>query len=142
MCWRPSAISATQDSCAKLTLAGIILVRFFLDKVGTRGEVDLLLQLGAAIVGDVNGAGKFNETVAKTAGGLFGADIVLDVPELGIHPAQPVCQLHQLVAVEHPATDKRTQGLQLGRHILQLGLVADPLRLDLEDGDLVDDLTD
>ena len=130
-------------SCAgSAPLAGIVLVRFFLDKVGARGKVELILQLGAAVVDDLNGASNFNETVAKTASGFFGADIVLDVPELGIHPAQPVCQLHQLVAVEHPATDKRTQGLQLGHHILQLGLVADPRRLDLENGDLVDDLTD
>ena len=40
------------------------------------------------------------------AGDLFSVDIVLDVPELGIYPAQTVCQFHQLVTVEHPATDK------------------------------------
>src|SRR5690606_28027741 len=106
-----------------------------------REEIDLLLECGAPVVLLVDRACKLHEGCAEILFRLALPDVVLDHPERfvdGLELAFETAHLRAVVEIGFPS------GFEHGKLVTDIGelcLVRQPLRLDAQNGDLVDELT-
>src|SRR5690606_12105134 len=120
----------------------VVLVGLFLDQRGAELAVDIALDRGALVVAHVDRAREFHETGVECLFLLLDADAVLDVPQRLVHRTQPCALVGDVDARGRVRRPGRVEHFQLGAHIGELGRIADALGLDLEDGDLVDQLAE
>ena len=114
----------------------------FLDDRRVAAAVDLALDRRPAVVGDVDGARQRDEPFAEIARLLAQADLVLDVPQLFVDRGEFGLERRQVGAVEPRLAELRREQRELAAHVGELVGIVDPPLLDLQDGDLVDQLAD
>src|SRR5262249_34523388 len=113
------------------------LVGLLLDQARPRCNVDRLLDAGALVVKPIDRARELDERRTEIAARVAVADGVLDLPQLRVHPLELGGEPRKLGDV---AEADGTQRRKLARDVLELTRIRDALGLDLEDGDLVDQL--
>jgi hypothetical protein len=89
----------------------------------------------------IDRAGQLYEARAEVSAALAVADLVFDLPERLVDPLQRRRQRAEGLRCRDRCVARRGQRRQLGAHVGQLLQRGEPLGLDLEDGDLVDQLT-
>src|SRR5260370_35694535 len=106
-------------------------VGFFLDDRRIRHAVDLELQRRAGVVRPIDRAREGDEGRTEIAAFLANADVVLDVPELGVHQFQRAPQLVEARASQPFVLLQRAQKLELGANVGELAWICNPLGLAL-----------
>ena len=137
---RPSAGARMAGRRTQSGTGSVVGVVLLFDELRAQQLVDLALGGGAAVVRAVDRTCEFDEALAEVAVPLAVADVVLDLPEQLVDPAEFRCELVEFRRRVERLLAGRTQAPQLAVDVRELVRVADPLGLDLEDRDLVDQL--
>jgi len=113
-------------------------VGFLFDQTRPQRLIDALFDGGPLVVFDVHGAGQFDKARIKLTGALFVAEAIFDIP-------QPLVDCQQRGALSTDVKRGKGRALpavvecrQFGLYIGKLAGIGDAPRLDVEDGELVD----
>ena len=120
----------------------VVLVRLLFHVAGTQRKVDGLFDARALIVLDVDATRQLHERVIEGLRLLFQTNVVLDIPEPLIDRLQFGTQGRDVLRRGRMRCPGAVQRVQLIAHIGQLCRIAHALGLDLQDGDLVQQLTE
>jgi hypothetical protein len=104
--------------------------------------IDLVLHSGSFIVGLIDAAGECDEAGAEIPLCFEFADLVLGLPKRDVEQLELSYMRFHARCIETRLRTDCAQAREFGRDVAQFGRIADPLGLDLQDSDLVDQFTD